>query len=382
MIPLTQNTINKQEINNLINWLSTYPKLTKGDLTVEFEKKWSEFMNVEYSIFVNSGSSANLLMVYYYLEAGLIKRNDSIIIPSLSWATTLSPVIQFGLNPILCDCNLNDLSVDIDHLVELIETKKPKAFILVPVLGFVPNMEAITEICNKYNVILLEDTCESLGSEYNGKKLGSFGEISTFSTYYGHHISTIEGGVICTNDKKIANILKSIRSHGWDRDMDSDFSKFYREKYSISDFESLYTFYHAGFNVRSTDLQAFLGLSQLERLPEIIKKRNENYNLYNGFLKSDLWKPERDGKKFVSNFAYPIISDNRSKIIKLLKDNNIEIRPLLSGSLSRHPYWYKNFGRVELKNCDFIHDNGMYVPNNHEISEDEILFICNLINDL
>jgi CDP-6-deoxy-D-xylo-4-hexulose-3-dehydrase len=381
MISLIKNTISNEEIDSLIDWLKTYPRLTKGDITLQFEKKWSEYLGVEHSIFVNSGSSANLLMVYYLLESGLLKRGDSVIVPALSWSTTLAPVIQFGLNPILCDCNLEDLSVDIEHLEKIIKEYNPKSLILVPILGFVPNMKEIKDICDKNNIILIEDTCESLGSEYNSKKLGNFGLMSSFSTYFGHHISTIEGGMICTNDKKVANILRSLRSHGWDRDMDVEYYSDLRKKYNVGDFNALYTFYHTGFNVRSTDLQAFLGIRQLERLPDIVNNRNINYNLYRELISDDNWKPSQKENVFVSNFAYPIISKNRQSIIDNLKSNDIECRPLLSGSLSKQPYWYENFGNIKLKNADYIHEYGLYVPNNHEMSEDDIIKISKTINE-
>jgi CDP-6-deoxy-D-xylo-4-hexulose-3-dehydrase len=380
MIPLTKNTISNNEIDELIGWLGSYPRLTKGELTIQFEKDWSDYLGVEYSIFVNSGSSANLLMIYYLIESGLLKRGDKVIVPALSWATSLAPVIQFGLQPILCDCNLDDLSIDIEHFNILIKEHKPKALVLVPILGFVPNMREIQDICENKNIILLEDTCESLGSEFNNKKLGTFGLMSSFSTYFGHHISTIEGGMICTNDKKVANILKSLRSHGWDRDMDVDYYTELRKKYNVDDFNALYTFYHTGFNVRSTDLQAFLGIRQLERLPEIANIRNSNYNLYRSLINDNLWKP-KESSNFISNFSYPVISNNRQNIIENLKVNNIECRPLLSGSLSKQPYWYENFGNVELKNAELIHECGLYVPNNHEMSEQDIEKICKVINE-
>lgn len=381
MIPLTKNTISNGEIDKLIDWLKTYPRLTKGDLTLEFEKNWSEYIDMEYSIFVNSGSSANLLMIYYLIESGMIKRGDKIVVPALSWATSLAPVVQFGLQPILCDCNLDNLSIDIDHFSQLIKEHNPKALVLVSILGLVPNMNEIQDLCNKNDIILLEDTCESLGSEFNNKKLGSFGLMSTFSTYFGHHMSTIEGGVICTNDKKVGNILKSIRSHGWGRDMDLDFSTELKNKYNIDEFNALYTFYYNGFNVRPTDLQAFLGIGQLKGIPDVVTKRNDNYNIFRKSIDDKFWKPKENKDNFISNMAYPVISENRESIINNLKNNGVECRPLLSGSLSRQPYWYENFGKISLKNADFIHDNGLYVPNNHEISTDEIEKICKAINE-
>ena len=157
-IPLVKNTIDNEDIDKLISWLKTYPRLTKGDLTLEFERLWSEFMGVKYSVFVNSGSSANLLMVYALIESGILKLGDSIIIPSLSWSTSLAPAIQFGLSPILCDCNKEDLSVDLDHLTKIIEEQKPKCLMVVPILGLVPQMDKIMDICKKNNVVLIEDS--------------------------------------------------------------------------------------------------------------------------------------------------------------------------------------------------------------------------------
>lgn len=379
-VSLVKNTISPEEIDQWIEWLKTHPRLTKGDITLELEKKWSEFIGVKHSIFVNSGSSANLLMVYLLLETGMLKRGDKVIVPSLSWATSLAPFIQFGLTPILCDCNLNDLSIDIDHFEKLIKEHSPKCLMLVPILGFVPDMDRIIKICKENSIILIEDACESLGSRYKGKQLGSFGLMSSFSTYFGHHISTIEGGMICTDDVEVANILRGLRSHGWDRDMDKETQTKLREKYKVDSFNDLYTFYYAGFNVRATDVQAFLGIGQLQKLPDIVFNRNINYLAYKGNLDSNFWKPTDVKGSYISNFAYPIISEKRDQIAEVLRKNGVECRPLLSGSLARQPYWFERYGETPLKNCDLIHDQGMYIPNNHELTPSEIKFICDIIN--
>lgn len=380
MISLVNNTISNSEIDQLVEWLKTYPRLTKGNLTLEYEKKFSEFLGCKHSIFVNSGSSANLLMIYCLLETGMINRGDKIIVPSLSWATSLAPIIQFGLEPILCDCNLENLSIDIEHFNELIDLHSPKAIVLVPILGFSPDMNIIVSICKSKNIILVEDACESLGSSFENKKIGTFGLMSSFSTYMGHHYSTIEGGMVCTDDDEIADVLRSLRSHGWDRDMSERKQIELRSKYNVSGFNDLYTFYYTGFNVRSTDLQAFLGINQLKKLDMIIKNRNKNYFLYRNNIDDRYWKPIDIDNSFNSNFAYPIISENRDEIVKNLKDNGVECRPLLSGSLARQPYWFEKYGDTPLKNCDKIHEFGMYLPNNHELTEEQIVFICNIIN--
>jgi len=381
MIPLVKDTINKNDIDKLIEWLKTYPHLTKGKLTVEFEKKWSEMLDCKYSLFVNSGSSANLLILYSLIESGQLQAGDKVIVPAVSWSTDLAPVVQLGLDPVLCDCNMKDLSVDIDYMEEIIKTQKPKALMLVSVLGLVPEMEQIVNLCDVNNIILLEDACESLGSSFNNKKIGTFGLMSSFSTYFGHHISTIEGGIVCTDNKNIFNILKSIRSHGWDRDMNKNQKTALRKKHAVDDFESLYKFYYYGFNVRSTDLQAFLGLGQLDKLNLIVENRNKNYSLYRKLIKNDFWTaPKSVDNSFISNFAFPVIHPDRKKIVDALYNNHIAIRPLLCGSLSKQPFWQKKYPPVELKNADMVDSLGFYLPNNHQIEEKEIELICDIIN--
>jgi len=238
-------------------------------------------------------------------------------------------------------------------------------------------MNKILELCGKYNVILLEDTCESMGSELNGKKLGSFGLMSSFSTYFGHHISTIEGGFVSTNDKELFEVLKSIRSHGWGRDNSPEYNKINQNKWNISDFNSLYTFYNSGFNLRSTDLQAFIGLGQINKLNEICKKRNRNFKIYQREL-SDL-KITPQSRGFVSNFAYPVIHPHKDTIVQRLKDENIEVRPMICGSMGSQPFYIKQYGRTKLPNSSKVNDCGFYLPNHPGLDEKDILKITKIV---
>ena len=382
MISLTDDTITNNDIDDLIGWLKTYPRLTKGPLTEQLESEFASWLGSKYSVFVNSGSSANLLMLYSLIEMKHIKLKDKVIVPTLSWATDLSPVIQLGLEPVLCDCNLDDLSIDISHLKKIIVKDKPKVLMLVSVLGLVPNMDEIIKICDENDIIILEDVCESLGSEYNNQKLGTFGLMSSFSTYFSHHISTIEGGFICTDDEELYNILKSLRSHGWDRDMDDKHKKQLRRKYDIDDFSSAFTFYHPGFNLRATDLQAFLGLGQLKKLDNLIKIRNENYQYYDKHIKNDYWKPLNYNNRFISSFAYPILNRKRVKLIKILKANGIECRPLICGSHGNQPVYKEKYGRLKLPNAQDVDRYGLYLPNNPSITKEEIKLICNIVNSV
>lgn len=379
IIKLVKDTIDNNDIEKLISWLKTNPRLTKGDLTIEFEKKWSEWLGTKFSVFVNSGSSANLAAVYSLILSGKLK-NNKIIVPAVSWVTTVTPAIQLGLNPIMCECDSSNLGLDIEHLKKLIETENPSCIILVHVLGIPNHMNEILDLCNKHNILLIEDTCESIGSEYNNKKLGTFGDLSTFSFYFGHHMSTIEGGMISTNDEDLYNILLSIRSHGWDRDLSLSKQKELRQKYKISDFRSLYTFYYPGFNLRSTDLQAFLGINQMEKLSLIIENRNLNYLRYKEGIKNSFWNVSEPDNCYISNFAFPIISKNINKIITELNSNNIECRPLICGSINEHPFWYERYGKQNLPNSKMVHEYGLYLPNNHQMSTEEIDKIIKIVN--
>lgn len=378
-IPLVRDTIDKKDIKELIKWLETNPRLTKGKLTIEFEKKWSKWLGVKYSVYLNSGSSANLAMVYAIILSKKLK-NKKIIVPSVSWVTTVSPTIHLGLKPILCECDKDTLGIDIDNLEYLCKTEKPSSLIIVHSLAFPNKMDEIREICDKYDVILLEDSCESIGSEYKNKKTGLFGLMSSFSYYFGHHMSTIEGGMVSTNDEELYNILLSIRSHGWSRDLEEEEQKKLKEKYNISDFKSLYSFFVPGFNLRSTDLQAFLGIKQLDKIDKHNTIRNTNYKIYHNNIKNNYWKIKDYEYNYISNFAYPVITPNIDDIVKDLTDNGIETRPLICGNIGNQPFWIDIYGKKIFDFANQVDKYGLYLPNNHQITEDEILFICNIIN--
>ena len=382
MIKLVSDTIDRSDINSLIEWLSNdnIPRLTKGDLTVSLEKKWAEKIGTKYSVFVNSGSSSILLTLAALKHTNRLK-NNKVVVPSLSWATDLSSPMLLGLDPILCDCNLNDLSCDLDHLEEIFKTESPSVLILVSVLGLVPDMNRIIELCKKYNVLLLEDVCESMGSKYKGEYLGTFGLSSFFSMYFGHHLSTIEGGFINTNDEDLYYTLLMMRSHGWTRDLPIEQQKEYKDKYGVSDFEALYNFYLPGFNLRSTDLQAFIGLRAIDKLDNYADLRNKNFKYYLNAIKNSELNIRSNHDDYISNFAMPILNKNRTSIIENLVKNNIECRPLIAGNLANKPFWYENFGEVYMKNCDLIDKYGFYIPNHQDLTKDQLNKIIKIINN-
>ncbi len=341
MIKLASETINKTDINQLIKWLKTNPRLTQGSISKKFEKQFAKWIGAKYALFCNSGSSANLLMMYSLLEKKIIKSNSKIVVPAICWSTDISPIFQLNLNPILCDVNLDNLSINIDHLEQIYKKEKPDLLFLVSILGFPSSIDKIIKLSNKYNVKIIEDNCESVGSSYKGKKLGNFGIMSSFSTYFGHHFSTIEGGLITTNNKELINILRMLRSHGWDRDLDLNERNKLRKLWKVDNFNSLYTFYYSGFNLRATNLQAFIGVNQLKKLNSFCKIRNRNFLYYQKNIVNSYWKIKPMKNNFISNFGYPIISPYRQNIIKELKKNKVEARPMISGSMGSQPFYIK-----------------------------------------
>jgi CDP-6-deoxy-D-xylo-4-hexulose-3-dehydrase len=320
LIKLINDTINQNDLDALSEWIKTNPRLTKGKLTTQFEQEFSNYIQCHYSAFVNSGSSANLLMasackIYYDIK--------SVIIPSIAWATTVSPFMQLGYSVKLCKVK-RDLTINPEGI------RKGKHIIMtVNPLGVPCDMNELISFCKSTGSIFLEDNCESLGSEYLGVKAGNFGEMSSFSFYYGHHISTIEGGMVCTNNRELYEILLMLRSHGWDRDISSSSQKKLRNKYKVSDFRSRFTMYLPAYNLRSTDLQAFIGLRQIKKLNYITMNRQRNYLWYDKYLNNNYWKLSiKDSITAFSNFAYPVIHPNIKNIIKAL-EGKVDTRPLI-----------------------------------------------------
>jgi len=381
MTKLVSDTINRDDINALIEWLQQdpIPRLTKGDLTAELEEKWAKKIGTKYSVYVNSGSSAILLALAALNESNRLK-NNRIVVPALSWATDVSSPMLLGLDPIMCDCNLHDLSCDLTALEFIFKQDNPAALILVSPLGLVPQMKEITNLCKKYNVILLEDVCESMGSKYNNKNLGSFGFASFFSMYFGHHLSTIEGGFINTNDEDFYHMLLMMRSHGWDRDLPKWKQDELRKEHNCNNFDALYNFYVPGFNLRATDLQAFIGLRAIDKLDNYVVKRTNNFNTYKSWITNNKLNLDNHTYNTISNFAMPIVHEQRDNIVKDLISADIEVRPLIAGNMASKPMWKKYACGESLPNAEFIEKHGFYVPNHQDLTSQEISQITDIIN--
>jgi len=297
-----------------------------------------------------------------------------VVLPSVSLSTTVSPFIQLGYKAILCYCDKEHLGVSIEHLEKICKKYNPGLLVLVNVLGHGNDRERIINLKRKYKFQIIEDNCESLGSSYKSKKLGTFGLASSHSFYFGHHISTIEGGMISTNDKRFYNISLAIRAHGWARDMQKAFKKKLEKKYKVDEFKSLYTFYYSGFNFRSTDLNATLGLEQLKKINKISKTRHKNFYYYKENL-NDYWS-QNSGLTLLSSFGYATFVKNRLEVFKYLESKKIQNRPIISGDMSQQPFWKKHFiNQKKLPNAAFVDSYGLYLPNHANLTKLDIDYI-------
>ncbi len=378
-INLAEETISQTELEATAKWMTQGNRLTKSDLTAQFELEFANWIGSKHAIFVNSGSSANLLMIASALQAGRL-RNKIAIAPAVSWVTTVSPLLQLGFDVRLCDCNSTDLGMDPEHLEELCKKDPPSLVIIVHVLGHPNKMREIVEICERYDVLLIEDSCEALGSEYSSKKLGNHSTAGSFSFYYGHHISTIEGGMVVTNDSDLHQLMLSLRSHGWSRDLSHEKRDQLQKKFSVDDFSNLYTFYYPGFNLRSTDLQAHLGIQQLGRLNSVCELRSKNFVRYRKNLPE--FFAQDSNANFLSSFSYGTLVENRGEVFITLKNNQIESRPLICGNIARHPFWQSRAEDKYLPNANVVHDYGIYLPNHHNLSASDINRVCEVFRSV
>lgn len=379
--PLAKETINNQDINALCDWLKTYPRLTKANLTLEVESKWAKYIGTEYSVFSNSGSSANLLMIYAAMAAGRIN-NKKIAVPAVGWCTTISPAMQLGLNPIMVGTDQDTYGMNLDSLEKICESEKPDAVIFVQVLGVPHYKQRLLELKDKYKFTLLEDGCAALGAKYSDdKKVGTVGDMSSFSFYFGHQLSTIEGGMVNTSDKDLYDMLLMLRSHGWGKDLDENkYSELIKEN-KIDDFHKAFTFFVPGFNLRATDLQAFIGLRQIDKADWICHRRNENHLRYANNLKGRV-----DFQKWSDNYPVSISfgalaksKEDRRTIVENLVKNEIETRVFSAGNLGRHPFWIKEYGPFEDEISDKIHQTGFFLPNYPELTLEEVDLISEVV---
>jgi CDP-6-deoxy-D-xylo-4-hexulose-3-dehydrase len=346
-----------------------------GDLCREFEEKFSEYLGGRHCVFVNSGSSANLLALFALTHpdtANLIEPGSEVIVPAVCWATTVWPIVQAGAIPVFVDVDPDTLQMDVHKLREAINTRTA-AVMPVHVMGGMPNMNALLDICGAHNLTLIEDTCEALGSRFDGHLAGTAGEISTFSFYFSHHMTTIEGGMFTTSDPKIADIARSLRSHGWIRGT---------QLIGDIDIDPRYTFVMPGFNLRPTDINAALGLQQLDRLDTINDSRNWAANqIMKRVGKVPFHFMHLEGYVDPAWFGLPMICESgivRDRMIAHLEHVGIETRPIIAGNFVRQPAmkWVEHHAPRALPGADIVHDRGLYIGAHPGMSKEQCVQVA------
>ena len=377
---LAYNTIGSDDYKVMERFLKNRKYLNQSVYTKNFENKFSKLLGTKNSVFVNSGSSANMLMAQVLLEGNFLK-NKTVVLPAVSWSTSVSPFLQLGYKVILCDCDKYNLGLCTYDLEKICKKFNPGLVLIVNVLGHANNYKKIEYLKKKYKFQLIEDNCESLGSRIGKKKLGTLGLASSHSFYYGHHISTIEGGMVSTRDRKFYNLALAIRSHGWAKEMEKKFRLNLEKKFKIDEFKSLFTFYYSGFNIRSTDFNACIGIEQIKKIYQIAKIRQKNFLRYKSNLKS-FWFQKSD-LSILSSFGYATFVKNRLEVYKYLKSKKIQSRPLICGNIGQQPFIKKNIKRVfNLDNAKFVDKYGIYLPNHTNLSLQDIDFISKKFSNI
>ncbi len=367
--PLVKDPYRNKDIQAAIKVVKSH-KLNAGNQTIKFQNMFKKKIKVNNAIMVNSGSSANLLALQCIINPyrnKRLKRGDEVLIPSLCWSTSLWPIIQSGLKPKFIDIDKSTLNLDLNDLESKI-SKKTKAILIVHVLGNTTNMDRLMKIKKKYNLILIEDTCESLGTKYGNKYLGTFGEISTFSFYASHQISSGEGGMVCCSSTEDAEIIKALRAHGWSRGLKNENKIANQNKH----LDRKFIFYNSGFNLRSTDIAASIGISQFKDLDKFITVRGKNRLK----ILKEVSKNKKINKKIniikenekvkASWFGLPITlsrSIDKKLFIKKIEKKGIETRPIISGNFLKQPALkkYKLISKIKMKNADFVNNQGFFI---------------------
>lgn len=382
--PLMENNITRKDMDVLIEFLKGMPRLTQSSNVRAFEQEWSKWLGIKYSVYVNSGASANLITIaaLKHLDGG-----GEIIVPTLTWVSDIASVLQNGFTPVFVDINPKNLCMDDNQVIAKL-SDKTKAVFITHVQGFNGLTNRLLSVLKERNIPLIEDVCESHGATFKGEKLGSFGLISNFSYYFAHHMSTIEGGMVCTNDENIYEMIRMLRSHGMTREAISDKVK---QQYSDEnpDISPDFIFAYPAYNVRGTEIGAVLGRNQLKRLDDNNNKRRENFALFLKNLDSNKYRTDFD-LEGSCNYAFNLIIKNpdpifRDKLENTMRNAGVEFRRGSSGGGNqlRQPYLKTVIAENEWERypeIEHVHFYGYYIGNYPDIDEQKILLLCDLLN--
>jgi len=380
--PLINDNITQKDKEVLSDFILNTNRFTNGPKVKEFEKAWSEWLGVKYSVMVGSGAAAN------YITTSIVRekkgQKGEIIVPPIGWVSDVSSVINTGFTPVFVDVDLDTMAISYENIKNAIN-KNTKAIVLVHVLGFNGINDKIIKLAKENDLLLIEDCCESHGATHNGNKVGTMGDMSCFSFYFGHHMTTIEGGMVCTNDEDIYEFARMFRSHGMTREASLETQK----KYAKPDVNPLFTFAVPGYNMRSTELNAVLGLEQIKRLDDNINTRCNNLVTWVSNLDPELYYVNflMDGS---SNYALPLILNYNNKNMKLvcsiLESEGVEYRlgTAGGGNQARQPYLERYEYSVvgKMNNTNYIHDYGLYIGNHPELTKKQIINLCGRLNDV
>lgn len=380
--PLMKDTFSFFDRLNLAKFILTSDRFTQGIEVAKFENEWSKWIGSKHSVFVTSGSTANFLLVSAIKEKFKLKTGDKVLVPVCTWVTNINPIFQLGLTPVFCDVNLQDYSFDIQSMLEIKKKHDDiKAVFVTHLLGIPAPVSQYKKIFP--NAIFIDDVCESHGCfDENGNKIGSNSLGATFSFYFGHHMSTIEGGMVSTNDSDLYDLMILKRNHGLARSS----VKFDEYANQNPEIDRSFLFVTDGYNFRNTELSAKLGQFQMKKLDDFIKVRRKNYVDFVGLINSNFNFHPMTYQEGNSSFCFPFIcktNELKKKLIRLFEKNGIEYRPIVGGNLLRQPYLSK-YGKMlsnkDTINADILHENGVYIGNNQFVSNKDMKILSQIIN--
>ncbi len=387
-IRLHSSTLGQEE---LLAFTQAYLEgnITVGKYNSEYETLASDYFDAQYCVTSNSGSSANLLGISALIQSGKLQKGDKVIVPALSWSTTIFPLVQYGLIPVFVDISFEDFNLSLADLEECVNDHEIKAIMIIHTYGNPVDLGFLVDFCNSKNVLLIEDTCESMGAKWDNKPIGSFGIIGTFSSYFSHHICTLEGGLTLTDDPELNNLMKSIRSHGWTRGINFNTS----DIENIDILDPTFLFLNIGYNLRLSDPQAAMGCIQLNKLDAYVEARTNNSNSYleniaNSSILSKYIKTQKVNLGAQSSwFGFPILLQalNRNQVnllrSKLLK-KGIETRPFLAGDFTKQPV-IKRFKhiRYKLSNIDDFHNLSFALPCHQGLNDENVRYVCRCLDE-
>lgn len=378
MIPLMKNAFHKELETRkaLAAFVLESPRLSMDTQCFEFERAFAKFQGRRDAVLFNSGGSANLALLQALKNLRRLEDGDCVGFSALTWSTNVMPILQLHMRPVPVDCEPRTLNCMSTNLLERIKATPLKCLFLTNALGFCGDLSAIRQVCHEHEILLLEDNCEALGTELPAGKAGNFGLAATFSFFVAHHMSTIEGGMVCTDDEELGEMLRIVRANGWDRNLKAPQQKKWRKRFNISsEFDAKYTFYDLGFNLRPTEITGYIGQLQLKDVSTTIRTRSRIHERLDAIAKRnpDLVDLDRSHISLLSSFAYPVVchsAECRRHYVSQFAGAGVEIRPIIAGNVQRQPF-YRRYVRetYDLPGADFVHDHGFYFGTYPELSE-------------